>query len=289
MKTYLVTILAAGTLLAACNEETAEHKRFESKLDSLNVILNEKDSTINDLFTSFDEIEQNLDSVAFRQNIISAEVEKQKGELKGDSKGNINNQIAAINNLMEQNRQKIEELNDKLKKSTLKIKQFQKMIKGLNEEIAQKTAELQSLNDKLNSVNAQVAELQTSIGSLSNINASQSQVISDQTASLHTAYYLIGKAKELEEKKIIDRKGGVLGIGKTAKLNSDINKNNFTKIDYTQVSTIPINSKKATIVTSHPSSSYALDKDAKNDQITNLRILEPENFWSESKYLVVAK
>lgn len=288
MKTYLVTILAAGTLLSACNEETAEHKRFESKLDSLNIVINEKDSTINDLFSSFDEIEQNLDSVAFRQNIISAEVAKQKGELKGDSKGNINNQIAAINNLMQQNRQKIEELNEKLKRSSIKIKQFQKMIKGLNEEIAQKTTELQSLNDKLNSVNAQVAELQTSIGTLSNVNANQSQVISDQTANMHTAYYLIGKTKELEEAKIIDRKGGVLGIGKTAKLNSDINKNNFTKIDYTQVATIAINSKKATIITSHPSSSYTLDKDEKNDLITNLRILEPETFWSESKFLVVA-
>ncbi len=112
MKTYFVsTLITAAILTTACNRETAEHDRFVNKLDSLNLIITDRDSTINDLFTSFDEIETNLDSVAFRQNIISTEVEKQKGEVKENSKEHINSQIAAINTLMEQNRQKIDELN----------------------------------------------------------------------------------------------------------------------------------------------------------------------------------
>ena len=289
MKTYLVNILFAVTaILTSCNRETAEHDKFVSKLDSLNLVLTERDSTINDLFASFDEIETNLDSVAVRQNIISTEVEKQKGEVKDDVKQHINSQIAAINELMDRNKAKIEELNNKLKKYSIRINKFQKMVNSLNEEIAQKNSELQSLNEKLSAANAQLAQLETSIGTLTTTNSSQSQLIAEQTAAMHTAYYIIGKAKELQTMNVIDKTGGVLGIGKTAKLNSDINTSNFTKIDYTQVLDIPINSKKAKMVTNHPSSSYILDKDEKSDQYTNLRITQPESFWSTSKYLVIA-
>ena len=44
-------------------------------------------------------------------------------------------------------------------------------------------------------------------------------------------------------------------------------------------------SKSAKLLTTHPSSSYALVRDA-NKQYT-LRITNPQIFWSTSKYLVV--
>jgi predicted nucleic acid-binding Zn-ribbon protein len=286
MKTYVFPLIAV-ILIYSCNQETAEHNKYVNRLDSLNLLINERDSTINDLFASFDEIKTNLDSVSLKQNMISTEVEKQQGEVKDDAKTHINNQIAAINNLMDQNKKKIEELNGKLKKYSIRINHFQKMVNSLNEEIAQKTNELQSLNEKLSSANAQLAKLQTAIDTLTNTSTSQSKLITEQTTALHTAYYLIGKSKDLQSMDVIDKTGGILGIGKTPKLNSDANKSNFTKIDYTKVLSIPINSKKAKIITNHPSGSYILDKDEK-DQYSTLRITEPESFWSESKYLVVA-
>lgn len=288
MKIYLITSTLAIALLTSCNRETAEHDRFVRKLDSLNLVITERDSTINDLFASFDEIETNLDSVVVKQNIISTEVEKQKGEVKEDVKKQINSQIASINILMEQNKKKIEELNNKLKKYSIRINKFQRMVTSLNEEIAQKNNELQSLNEKLMAANSQLAEFETSLGTLTTTNASQSQLIAEQTAAMHTAYYVIGKSKDLQSMNVIDKTGGMLGLGKTAKLNSDINTTNFTKIDYTQVLDIPINSKKVKMITNHPSNSYILDKDEKSDQYTNLRITQPESFWSTSKYLVIA-
>lgn len=290
MKIYLTSLLATVILLSACSnekEKEAEQKKFAYKVDSLNFAINTRDSTINDFLSSFNEIKQNLDSVAVKQNIISTETEMQKGELKANTKSHINSQISAINDLLIQNKTKIGDLNRKLKKYSLKIDQFQKMIASLNEEISLKNTELQTLNDKLNSANAQVAQLQTSVDTLSNNNNSQKQIIANQTASLHTAYYLVGKSKDLEKMKIIDKKGGVFGIGKTSKLNADLDKGNFTRIDYTQVLSIPINSKKAKIITSHPTDSYLLDKE--KDEITNLRIIQPDKFWSESKYLAVLK
>jgi hypothetical protein len=44
------------------------------------------------------------------------------------------------------------------------------------------------------------------------------------------------------------------------------------------------------IITSHPSDSYTLDKDASDkDKVTNIVITNSEKFWSTSKYLVVVK
>ena len=289
MKTQLAPIIAGVMILfgTACNNnDEAQKKEYDRKVDSINAVLVTRDSAIGEFLTSFNEIENNIDSVAIKQNVISSDVSRQKGELKGGMKEHINAQIAAINDILDQNRQKIASLNKKLKKNALNIKQFEKMIASLNEQITQKNAELDSLNAKLNSLNEQVAMLKTSVDTLTTNNSSQSSTIAAQTATMHTAYYVVGKSKDLEEKKVIDKKGGILGMGKTSKINGDVSAANFTKIDYTQVMTIPINSKKATVVSEHPSDSYVLDKDA-DDKYTNLRITQPEKFWSTSKYLVV--
>jgi hypothetical protein len=54
-----------------------------------------------------------------------------------------------------------------------------------------------------------------------------------------------------------------------------------------KVNTIPIDSKDAKIITSHPSDSYTLNKE--KDKVVSLQITNAEKFWSASKYLVVVK
>ena len=107
--------------------------------------------------------------------------------------------------------------------------------------------------------------------------------------ALHTAYYVMGKSGELKDAKIIDRQGGLLGIGRTSKLNSDFDNSKFTRIDYTQTSSIAVNSDMK-IITSHPTGTFMLEKDAKDkDIVKNIVITDPEKFWSTSKYLVIVK
>jgi hypothetical protein len=134
-----------------------------------------------------------------------------------------------------------------------------------------------------------VAQLSTSVDTLTVQNGAQAQKIAEETTALHTAYYVVGKSNDLKNAKIIDRKGGLLGIGRTSKLNGNYDNSKFTRIDYTQTGTIAVNSEMK-IITSHPSDSYTLDKDAKDkDLVKNIVITNPERFWSASKYLVVVK
>jgi hypothetical protein len=289
MKNSFFTLLLIGTtalFFSACNHQDAEKNSRET--DSLFSVVNERNATINDFIVSFNEVESNLDSVAIRQHLISVNTE-QKGELKTNQKTRLNEEIAAINNLMEQNRAKIVELSRKLKGSAHKNTELEKMIVTINNQLTQKNIELVALNEKLNSLNAQVAQLSTSVTVLTEEGNAKSQTIAEDTKALHTAYYVIGKSNDLKDAKIIDRKGGLLGIGRTSKLNADYDNSKFTRIDYTQTGTIAVNSEMK-MITSHPSDSYTLDKDAKDkDMVKNIVITNPERFWSASKYLVVVK
>lgn len=66
---------------------------------------------------------------------------------------------------------------------------------------------------------------------------------------------------------------------------SDFNKTLFTKIDTRNVTEISILSKKAKILSSHPSSSYKFSGDKKIIQA--LKINDYKAFWANSKYLVI--
>lgn len=286
MKKYAAAVMMIVSL-AACNngKEDELAKQYSSRYDSLHSIITLRDEALDDFMASFAEIEKNLDSVSARQNIINSTTGGKKGEVRSEAKERINAQIAAINDLMEQNKNEILKLNKKVKKYSAQVAKFQKVIDMLNQEIAQKNEELTALNERLASMNAQITQLNVNRDSLHMANEAQSKQISEQITTIHTAYYVVGKSKELVEKKVIDKSGGVLGLGKTPKLSPGFDKDKFTRIDYTQVTSIPLSGKKAQVVTVHPNDSYTLDKD--NDQYTALKITDPEKFWSASKYLVV--
>jgi peptidoglycan hydrolase CwlO-like protein len=285
MKKFILAAAIAVTI-TACDNRQAEIDQANRQKDSLASIINERDSSLNDFLTSFNDIEKNLDSIARKQNAIDVNIDQQ-GELKKSSKDRINDNILAINQLMNENREKIAQLNRKLKSSGTKIAHFEQMIQTLNDQIAQKDRELTDLNEKLNALNSQVVQLQTSVDTLTSTTLAQNKTIEDQTTSLHTAYYVVGKSKDLRDMKVIDKTGGLLGIGKTSKLASNVDNNKFTRIDYVQVNTIPIDSKGAKIITTHPSDSYTLNKD--KDKVISLQITNADKFWSASKYLVVVK
>jgi len=283
MKNYIFIAASTLILMTACKDPKQDEAVIRQR-DSLMAVIDEREQSVNDFISSFNEVERNLDSVTRRQNIILSNTNR--SDLKADQKARINEEIKAINDLMDENNKKLRDLNRRLNRSDKKNKQLQKTIETLTNQLNQKYIELAELNDKLNALNAQVAQLQTTVDTLSIQNAANMQTIAEKTSELHTAYYIVGRSKDLEKAKLIDKKGGLLGIGKTAKLSDNLDNSMFTKIDYTQTTTIPINSKNMKMVTSHPSDSYSVDKTDKT--VNSIMITNPEKFWSSSKYLVIA-
>ena len=158
MKKYFL-FGAIALMVSSCKNQSTVNETSQER-DSLQAVINQREQSLNDFVNSFSEVEKNLNDVAAKQNIISKSADK-TGEMQQNSKDRINSEIAAINDLMEQNRKKLAELTKKLKASGNKNEQLLTMIHSLNEQLMQKDQELAELNEKLYSLNAQVMLLQT--------------------------------------------------------------------------------------------------------------------------------
>src|SRR6185503_12373306 len=117
---YFILLAAVALTFSSCNR--AELERQKQMNDSLQAIVNERDSSLSGYLNDFTGIEKNLNEISAKQNVISASAEN-SAEFKQTPKDRINSQIEAINKLMEDNAKKIAELNRKLKSSGNKNRQ----------------------------------------------------------------------------------------------------------------------------------------------------------------------
>ena len=281
MRKYLILLMIP--LLFACGRRAKkEAEALKARNDSLMAQTMQKDEAINEFIASINDIQGSLDTIKMKENVINLSTDK-TGELKLSAKDQIKSDITAIYGMMEKNKKQLADLMHKLKASNLKVTELQKLVDRLQKDITSKNAEIESLRDKLAKMNITIEAANLRVDTLNGVVRKQSSAIKDkeqtiaaQDAALNTAYYILGTAKEL-------KKNGV--IGKGDKILGDFNKDLFTKIDIRKVTEISILSKKATVVSNHPTSSYKLVGDKKI--IQSLQILDYKAFWTNSKYLVI--
>lgn len=144
--------------------------------------------------------------------------------------------------------------------------------------------DLSKLNFDITTLNAEIAKINEDVEVLEEESVKKDVVIDSQDQKLHTAYYVFGTKKELKENKVITSEGGFIGIGRMQKLMENFNKDYFKIVDTKTTSSIPLFTKKAQLITSHPASSYYF---AGKDKIDSLVIKKADEFWSVSKYLVI--
>ena len=137
-------------------------------------------------------------------------------------------------------------------------------------------AELQAKDIQIDELHDKVADLSSNVSNLTEETTQKSKTISTQDKQLHAAWFVFGTKKELKEQNII-QDGEVL--------RANFNQDYFTKIDIRVDKEIKLYSRSAKLLTAHPSSSYVLEQDANKQYI--LRITNPQQFWSASKYLVI--
>ncbi len=281
MKKLLLVACVAAFCLTGCNNGKNNDSAAQNtaQADSLNGIIAQKDSEINDLMGTLNEIEEGFQQISEAEHRVSlakdGEGVNKKQKLKED--------IQFIADRMKQNRELIAKLQKQLANGTLKGAQLQKTIEGLQKQLEEKDAQLQTLREELDKKDIHIAALDETVNNLNTktnrLTAESNQkteTINAQDKQIHTAWYVFGTKKELKEQSIIQD-------GKV--MTGNFNKNYFTKVDIRNLSEIKLYSKSAKLLTTHPSSSYSLVRDA-NKQYT-LRITNSQLFWSTSKYLVV--
>jgi len=290
-KLLFVLVLPVIMLATGCNQKNEEIARLKATNDSLTSIGYVKDSTVIDFVNAFNDIQSNLDSIKMKEKIISKTVDG-SSEVKTRSKDQINSDINMIYKLQQDNRAMVASLRAKLNKSGVHSVQLEEMVENLTKQIEEKDVQIAQLKEDLAKVNVQVTDLTTkvvdlnaNVDNLSTQNIERQQVIDAKTAELNTAYYIVSTPYDLEKKKIVTKSGGFIGLGKSKGLAPDMDKSYFTKVDITKLKGISIMVDKASVLTSHPKSSYYLTGKKLSD---SLIITNQAQFWSLSKVLVVS-
>ena len=282
---YLVAIIGIFLTFGCNQKEKQEIDRLSKENAALRIQTQAKDSSINDILQSFNQIESNLAVIKEKESVISVK-STSNTELSPDVKARINDDIAVINDLMTKNKREVSRLRKLLKDSNLKIDEFDKMVAQLNVQVAQRDSQIVVLKEDLTKLNFSMTALNASMDTLKKDRMQLKSVVDEKTNSLNTAYYVVGTKKQLLLDNVVMKSGGVVGINSTVKLKQDFNDSKFQRVDIRQMSEISLNSKKIQFVTTHPAGTYQLQTNA-NGIVEKIKITNPDKFWSASKYLVV--
>lgn len=290
----LVMVLA----LASCNQDKI------NKLEENNTALSSKnaqlDSTVNEYLAFVNQIDDNLALIREKEAIL-AEQDLRDPEYKQDKKDQILEEIKAINTLMEDNRQKIAQMQEALDKSGTENTQLNRLTKSLQNRIAERDKTINDLKEEVKTYFTEIVELEEEVSTLDkklaesnetlllkeDVIETQRSTINVQQEALNTGFIAKGSFKELEEKEVVVRQGGILGIGAVEKLSASPNQTAFAKIDIQKTQLIPLDAKRVELVTNHPIDSYHIHKVDDGKAVASLEIVDPEKFWEQSKYLVV--
>ena len=288
MKNFKYIFLSLISISCISNSETVSEE--SRRIDSLQSVLSSKDQAINSL--EFQKL--NDDSIV---NLYALYIQKIKDNINEINKQEliINNKknnpdfiekdttdiiksIKILSKKLQENESMILALNNAVKLEKDKNSQFSSQVTDLREEIAQSNREVYYLKEELNSMNASFEAI------FKKYNL-QNKKISDLNQKLNEVAYVIGSKSELLDNGVLTKSGGLIGIGKTRKLNSDLNTDYFTYVSKYEFQNIPLRYKTVRLMTAHPASSYRLS--TSNEIIDSLIIINQDDFWRNSKFLVV--
>ena len=278
-------------MIFSCNSNNETISENKIIIDSLQSELNSKDKELNSL--EFDKlnndsivnqyalyiqrIKNNINEINNQESIINNA--KSKEEFYKADTTNIINAIKIMSEKLIENESMISELNNAVKLEKNKNSQFATRVTELSTEVAKSNREIYFLREELYSLNS-------SFEAIFNKYNEQNKKISFLNNKLNEIAYVIGTKSELLDNGVLSKSGGLIGLGKSRKLNSDFNTNYFTFSTKQDLKSIVLGYKSVKLMTPHPSDSYKISKNT-NELIDSLLIFNVENFWKNSKFLVL--
>lgn len=285
-----VIVLLLVAFASSCNVERSEkYQTLLAERDSLYTEAVAAKGGFDNALNTINEIENALESVRAAEGIIMMESEE----------GNTNKAVSEINAIqqtLQENRNKIADLEKQLASQGAQSKALNQTVSRLKKQLEEKDSYITSLKDELQQSRQQIAELNTQVSDLhenieslnENIdvlsvqNAAQQATIENQDAALNTVWVCIATPQVLKEKGIV--KGGLFQANEIS--NKGFDQNQFMQADKRELTNVPLNTKRATIITTHPEDSYEIVEDENKSKV--LIIKNKDAFWSISKYLVVS-
>ena len=281
MKTLVKNILIVcglSVLVVSCGPTK---KELQANIDALNVELAQANSEMENVMGILNDVQEGFQLINEAENRVNVQNAE---NAPANVKEQINADLAFIQAKMKENRERIAELEARAEKGDKTAAALRRTIKNLKAELADKEAVIATLLADIDAKNVRIQQLDTEVANLTNDknaltakNAANEQVIANQDKAMNQAWYVIAKKKSLKEQNIL-KKGDVME-------QADVVKEDFIEIDIRNVAEIPVGAKKARILSAHPEGSYEIVNG--EDGLAVVKILDPQTFWSVTRYLVV--
>jgi chromosome segregation ATPase len=296
--TAIPILLIGGAVFYFTQIGKPKFEELRNEKTELKSQLNKRDSLINEWVATFNEVEKDLREIRGKEQNI--EYKFDSVEYPRNRSKELLGEIEKINQLLEKNREKISVLNRKLEQSGVKIAALENKISNLEATISSRDSSINALRQVITEKNNQIASLNDEVDEMeydlneknrtinekdSTINQ-KNRVIDKQTEQLQKAFLAYGSYQELNEKGVLTKDGGFLWFGRNTKLKEDVSNEKFREINIMKKTTVPLNSKKAELVTNHPEGSYKFVKDS-TQRIAYLKIEDPLEFWKITNYAVL--
>lgn len=287
---YLVICVALSTMAVlsfqACKGDQTE--ALQSQVDSLTATIEQNNQELEFYQSCLFLVSDGLDSIARADKNLMTVASSREKTITRES---IKQDLAAYADLLTRQRERINQLEAQMGEGGKERERMKGLIGILSKQIEEKDATIQKLQKKVETQDFNVALLQdeinglyTKIATLKHENKSQAEALTVAQEMLNEGYYIIGSSSELKKLGVLSSRF----LGKS-KVNVDqIDESIFTKIDTRDFLQLTIPSKKVTIKSQHPSTSYKLTTDKKSGT-TTLDIIDELDFWSITRFLIIQK
>lgn len=277
-----ITLLAACLMvMASCQNKNEGETRLQQQVDSLQTIVDNKDSELNDIIATMTEVQTGIRRIAEAEGRVTV---ADGGTENASSRAIIRDNMEYICEAMQQNRDLIAQLREKLNASRFKSDKMKSLVDGLQSQVESQNLRIQelqaSLAEKDSTImvqNVRIDSLSRNVTELRETSREQDTKLATQDKQLNSAWFVYGTKSELKEQ-------GILRDGKVLQ-DREFNKDYFTEIDIRHVKDIKTYSKSARLLTTHPEGTYTLSKNGKGEY--ELHISNPSRFWSVSRYMVM--
>ena len=261
----LFAVLFLIAFVTSCDVERSEkYQTLLAERDSLYTEAVAAKGGFDNALSTINEIENALESIRAAEGIIL--MENQEGNTSKAV-----SEINAIQQTLRENRDKINALEKQLAEQGAKSKALNQTINRLKKQLDDKDVYINNLKDELQQSRQQIADLSEQVSDLneniSNLNSSldvmnemnavQQETIENQDVMLNTVWVCVAAEPALIEKGIIS-KGGLFQAKEISKQGFD--KSQFVQADKRELNVIPLNTKKAKMMTTHPENSYQINE-----------------------------
>ena len=279
-KLTFVTVALAALLLGSCVENSEKYKTVVVEKETLTTANAQLQAENENYQATLNAIANSLQAIYDAEGMMM--VQSESGDV------NYQERLIQLKEVLADNHARLDSLTEVLEKSNKKNANLVAQIKNLKAQVAEKEEVIAGLQAQVAEQSEQIAGLNTEVASLNNnLNNANTEIANltkqneNQVNEMNTVYYVGGTKKELKNKGIILNLKNIL--------KSEIPTEEFTKADKRNLNSIVFNTKKAVVLSNHPTDSYNLVKgtDENGKKIVTLEITNPEAFWNVTRYLVV--